>query len=116
MKPGFSLNPRDAGFRAAGDNPAVYRTTVICVVPDREKSGQRQGSRRPTANPVKSVRKGLVFRMDNLNYSWGMNTHGQSFGGAILPDMMRWLWRDGPVSTDPNDRVERSFRQPASGR
>jgi enterochelin esterase family protein len=28
--------------------------------------------------------------------------------------MMRWLWRDGPVSTDVNDMVERSFRQPAA--
>jgi enterochelin esterase family protein len=27
--------------------------------------------------------------------------------------MMRWLWRDGPVSTDPNDMEERSFRGPA---
>jgi enterochelin esterase family protein len=25
---------------------------------------------------------------------------------------MRWLWRDQPVSTDPNDTVERSFRAP----
>ena len=49
----------------------------------------------------------------DLNYAWGMNLHGQKMGGAILPDMMRWLWRDGPVSTDPNDRVERSFREPA---
>ena len=23
--------------------------------------------------------------------------------------MMRWLWRDHPVSTDVNDTVERSF-------
>jgi len=29
---------------------------------------------------------------------------GRSFGGAIMPEMMRWLWRDGPVSTDPNDQ------------
>lgn len=49
----------------------------------------------------------------DVNYSWGMNRHGQKFGGAILPEMMRWLWRDGPVSTDPKDEVERSFRQPA---
>jgi hypothetical protein len=27
---------------------------------------------------------------------------------------MRWLWRDGPVSTDVNDKVERGFRQPAA--
>jgi enterochelin esterase family protein len=26
--------------------------------------------------------------------------------------MMRWLWRDGPVSTDPKDLVERSYREP----
>jgi len=28
--------------------------------------------------------------------------------------MMRWIWRDHPVSTDPDDAVERSFRVPAS--
>jgi hypothetical protein len=35
-------------------------------------------------------------------------------GGAILPEMMRWLWRDQPVSTDPRDTAERSFRAPAA--
>ena len=30
-------------------------------------------------------------------------------GEPILPEMMRWLWRDHPVSTDVNDAVERSF-------
>jgi hypothetical protein len=24
-------------------------------------------------------------------------------GGAMLPEMMRWLWRDQPVSLDPRD-------------
>jgi enterochelin esterase family protein len=54
--------------------------------------------------------KALTQKEYDVNYSWGMNGHGQKFGGAILPEMMRWLWRDGPVSTDPNDEVERSFR------
>ena len=48
-----------------------------------------------------------------MSHAWGMKRHSQKFGGAIMPEMMRWLWRDGPVSTDPNDMVERSFRQPA---
>jgi len=48
-----------------------------------------------------------------VNYAWGMNRHGQAMGGAIMPEMMRWLWRDQPVSTDPRDEVERSFRAPA---
>jgi hypothetical protein len=54
--------------------------------------------------------KALTAKGYDVNYTWGMNLHGQKFGGAILPDMMRWLWRDGPVSLDPNDMVERSFR------
>ncbi len=48
----------------------------------------------------------------DLNYTWGIGKHGQKQGGAILPDMLRWLWRDQPVSTDPNDAVERSFNDP----
>ncbi len=51
----------------------------------------------------------------DLNYTWGMNNHGTAFGGQILPDMMRWLWRDSPVSTDPNDRTERAFRSASGG-
>ena len=57
--------------------------------------------------------KALTEKGYDVNYSWGMNGHGQKFGGAILPEMMRWLWRDGPVSTDPNDQAERSFRPAA---
>jgi enterochelin esterase-like enzyme len=58
--------------------------------------------------------KALTEKGYDLNYTWGMNLHGQKFGGAILPDMMRWLWRDGPVSTDPDDKVERNFREPVN--
>jgi enterochelin esterase family protein len=47
----------------------------------------------------------------DVNYTWGMNTHGQRMGGPILPEMMRWLWRDHPVSTDVNDAIERSFNE-----
>src|SRR5499427_1123753 len=57
--------------------------------------------------------KALTQKGYDVNYSWGMNLHGQKFGGAIMPEMMRWLWRDGPASTDPKDVVERSFRFPA---
>src|ERR1043165_5919705 len=49
----------------------------------------------------------------DVNYTWGIGRHGQKQGGAIFPDMMRWLWRDQAVSTDPNDIVERGFRAPA---
>jgi hypothetical protein len=49
----------------------------------------------------------------DLNYTWGIGNHGQKQGGSILPGMMRWLWRDHAVSSDPNDSVERSFLEAA---
>jgi enterochelin esterase-like enzyme len=49
----------------------------------------------------------------DVNYSWGIGRHGQKQGGMMLPEMMRWLWRDHPVSVDVNDTVERSFNTPA---
>src|SRR5262249_27903868 len=52
--------------------------------------------------------KALTKKGYDVNYSWGMNGHGQKFGGAILPDMMRWLWGDGPGSTGPPGSGERA--------
>ena len=50
----------------------------------------------------------------DINYTWGIGLHGQKQGGAILPEMMRWLWRDYPRSSDAHDMAERSFRAPAT--
>ena len=47
----------------------------------------------------------------DLNYQWGIGRHSQKHGGMILPDMMRWLWRDHALSTDVNDSVERGFNK-----
>lgn len=61
------------------------------------------------------LQQALTKKGYDLNYTWGMNSHGQSFGGQIMPEMMRWLWRDAtPIITDPNDMVERGFYQPAA--
>ena len=56
----------------------------------------------------------LTAKGYDLNYAWGMNKHGQKMGGAVLPDMMRWLWRDHEFSSDPKDSGERSFNLPKS--
>lgn len=58
--------------------------------------------------------RALTEKGYDVNYVWGIGNHGQKQGGAIFPGMMRWLWRDHPVSTDPRDTVERSFRFPAA--
>ncbi len=56
------------------------------------------------------LKDALVKKGYDVNYSWGMGVHSHNMGGAMLPEMMRWLWRDQPVSVDPNDKAERSFR------
>jgi enterochelin esterase family protein len=48
----------------------------------------------------------------DVNYSWGIQRHGQKMLQTVFPEMMRWLWRDHAVSTDVHDMVERSFHAP----
>jgi enterochelin esterase family protein len=57
------------------------------------------------------LKDALVAKGYDVNYAWGMGAHSHDMGGAMLPEMIRWLWRDHPVSLDPRDTVERSFRQ-----
>ena len=47
--------------------------------------------------------KALTDKGYDVNYTWGIGRHSQKAAGHLLPEMMRWLWRDHPVSTDPND-------------
>ena len=56
------------------------------------------------------LKDALVAKGYDVNYAWGIGVHSHDMGGAMLPEMMRWLWRDHPVSVDPNDTIERSFR------
>jgi len=59
------------------------------------------------------LKDALVEKGYDVNYSWGIGVHSHDMGGAMLPEMMRWLWRDQPVSLDPRDMTERSFRNAA---
>lgn len=86
------------------------------------RNDNRQGSRGgndPNSNDwfYQNVRMAdaLTKKGYDVNYSWGMGNHSSKHGGAIFPDIMRWLWRDAQkVSTDRTDMVERSFRVPGA--
>ena len=52
----------------------------------------------------------------DLNYSWGIQRHGQKMLQTVFPEMMRWLWRDHGVSTDVHDMAERSLNTPKKER
>jgi enterochelin esterase-like enzyme len=60
---------------------------------------------------VRMVRA-LTEKGYDVNYSWGIQRHGQKMLETVFPEMMRWLWRDHNVSTDVHDMVERSFNTP----
>jgi enterochelin esterase-like enzyme len=79
---------------------------------------RRDGGYDPTrdwhAQNIKMV-EALAEKKYDLNYTWGIGTHSNKQGGAIMPEMLRWLWRDHPRKDDPKDASERSFLAPASG-
>ncbi|HTU66082.1 MAG TPA: alpha/beta hydrolase-fold protein [Steroidobacteraceae bacterium] len=55
------------------------------------------------------LQQALESKGYDLNYSWGLQRHGQKMLRTVMPEMMRWLWRDHAVSADPNDAIERAF-------
>jgi enterochelin esterase-like enzyme len=54
------------------------------------------------------MQQALTEKGYDVNYTFGIQRHGQKMLQTVLPEMMRWLWRDHGVSTDPHDLVERS--------
>ncbi|MGC3957082.1 MAG: alpha/beta hydrolase-fold protein [Verrucomicrobiota bacterium] len=48
----------------------------------------------------------------DVNYCWGIGTHSNKQGGAMLPEMLRWLWRDYPRPDDPQDDSNRKLFSP----
>jgi enterochelin esterase-like enzyme len=43
------------------------------------------------------MEKALQFKKYDHKTVWGDGAHNGKHGGAILPDSMRWLWRDTPA-------------------
>ena len=46
----------------------------------------------------------LTAKGYDVNYSWGVGTHDGAHGGAIFPEMLRWMWRDYPRNDIPANR------------
>src|SRR5262249_34886108 len=55
----------------------------------------------------------LTGKKYDVNFTWGIGTHSNKQGGAIMPDMLRWLRRDYPRPDDPNDDSNRQLFVPA---
>jgi enterochelin esterase family protein len=58
------------------------------------------------AQNIKMV-QALTARHYDVNYSFGLGTHSNKPGGALMPEMLRWLWRDYALtSDDPADWID----------
>jgi enterochelin esterase-like enzyme len=55
----------------------------------------------------------LTEKKYDVNYCWGIGTHSNKHGGAIMPEMLRWLWRDYARPDDPHDESNRKLFVPA---
>ena len=80
---------------------------------------RRDGSYDPKfdwhAQNIKMV-EALTEKKYDLNYTWGIGTHSNKQGGAIMPEMLRWLWRDYPRKDDPKDPSNRSLLVPSEAK
>lgn len=55
-----------------------------------------------------AMRTALTFSGYEVNHEWGEGEHSHQHGGAILPDAMRWLWKDFPKVVSVNYEASRS--------
>ncbi len=63
------------------------------------------------AQNIKMV-QALTEKKYDVNFTWGIGGHTHKQAGAIMPEMLRWLWRDYPRTDDPKDASNRSLFVP----
>ena len=55
----------------------------------------------------------LTEKKYDVNHCWGIGTHSNKQGGAIMPEMLRWLWRDyARPADDPHHDANRKPLEP----
>ncbi len=65
------------------------------------------------AQNIKMV-EALTEKGYDLNYTWGIGGHSNKQGGAIMPDMLRWTWRDYTRKDDAKDPSNRNLLVPTA--
>ncbi|MDB6121739.1 MAG: hypothetical protein JWQ71_732 [Pedosphaera sp.] len=58
----------------------------------------------------------LTTKGYDVNYCWGIGTHSNKQGGAMMPEMLRWLWRDYPRTDDPMNDSNRKLLGPVEAK
>jgi len=76
--------------------PGIIRKTekkpIRVYLQDGENDLDNEHGNWPLAN--KQMLSALNYKGYDVRLDWGEGAHGGNHGGSILPDAMRWLWRD----------------------
>ena len=90
--------------------PKPIRVFLCDGVNDMANRGIRNGQYDPTRDwHAQNIRmmEALTAQKYDVNFVWGIGTHSHRQAGAIMPEMLRWLWRDYPRIDDPKDNSNR---------
>lgn len=55
-----------------------------------------------------SMERSLAFAGYEVNHAWADGAHSHTHGGAIMPEVLRWLWKDFPKPVAVNYETTRS--------
>jgi enterochelin esterase-like enzyme len=90
----------------------IYLQDGLNDLRGRRRNGEYDSTRDWHAQNIKMV-AALTEKGYDVNYCWGIGTHSNKQGGAIMPEMLRWLWRDYPRPDHPKDDSNRKLFVPA---
>lgn len=78
------------------------------------RGGGEYNPKRDWYSQNRKMVQALTEKDYDVNYSWGIGSHSNKHGGVIMPEIIRWLWRDYPRPEDPADTTYRTLFAPPS--
>jgi len=95
----FSTIGTYVGLRGGNDYPTLVRKTepkpIRVFLQDGSNDNNSYGGNWWLAN--QEMLSALEFAGYEVNHAWGDGGHTSKHGGSILPDALRWLWKDYPT-------------------
>ncbi len=99
----FSTIGTYVGLRGGNSYPTLIRKTepkpIRVFLQDGSNDLNIYGGNWFLAN--QEMLSALQFAGYDVKHEWGDGAHSSKHGGAILPDALRWLWRDYPTPIHP---------------
>ena len=99
----FSTIGTYVGLRGGNDYPTLIRKTeakpIRVFLQDGSNDNNGYGGNWFLAN--QEMLSAFEFSGYDVKNVWGDGAHNSKHGGAVLPDALRWLWRDYPAPIKP---------------